>query len=235
MGGAAHTRFNASLKGIAGVSDSAFFEGGGLGMSPDEEHVSFYYEIGLAVTFWALVERAVLKVAQACTAPHQAPAILQAFYAIENFRSKLAFTDALVQSKTSNKNLLKQWGELNAACKQAAAKRNILAHRHAVPFRHQKNPRPGRIHSLVDWAELAAWDGIPTGKPPPGSLFVRDISRFSQEFVALTDRILVFEHALRGKPRPTLELYELPPRPPTTRDLKNRIRARLGLPLKPSR
>ena len=64
-------------------------------LTEKEESIAFYYELGMAITAWANVEKSLLWIAGACFTKHNhAQAALQ-FLSIENFRSKLLAADRL--------------------------------------------------------------------------------------------------------------------------------------------
>jgi hypothetical protein len=208
-------------------------------MKASEEWVAFYFEIGRALTQWAVIEHRLLDVAHACLPSAGYRTLMFGFYAIENFRSKLAFVDKLLHAKHGDNPLIQRWPKLSARCMSVASKRNALAHRsaagfHQVPFDQQTD---GRSMALVEWSvyqEAAARPEFDT-KPPPGSICLQDVTRIRMEITGLEVALFNFQSALLRKPVRFPESLEQPPRPPTIRELEDQIREAFGLPPKPSR
>lgn len=229
-------RLNTSSKGIDSGASPAFLLGV-LFMTPEEEHVCFFYELGMATTEWAFVERALLQVITAGMPEPEQRATTAGYFAIENFRSKLAFTDSIIQVKFAhNKAWLQTWAGLVQRATVCSTSRNKLAHYSSVIFQHDLN-QPGRRIALVQWIglERQSWAGTFKGKPPPGSLCLRDIVLIELEFSALMIALTNFSSLIVGEPEPLPKSHEQPKGPPTIRVLANHIRELLGLPPKPSR
>jgi hypothetical protein len=77
-----------------------------------EESVAFYYEIGLAITAWANVERSLLWIVTACFTKHNYTQAALQFLSIENFRSKLAAAEHLFSTKFDGTKHAADWESL---------------------------------------------------------------------------------------------------------------------------
>ena len=92
-------------------------------MTPGEEHLAFYHEIGLTIAQWAHIENSLFLIAAACVNKRNTKGIASGFFSIENFRSKLAFVDALVKTKTSiSPRRLAEWQALQIQCAQVQSR-----------------------------------------------------------------------------------------------------------------
>lgn len=202
-------------------------------MTPQEEHVAFYYELGRAFDNWSGVEHELSNVAYRCY-PGTNPLVhLQGFYAIENFRSKLQHTDAVVMTKyKSNTTTLERWARLVGHISQCATKRNKLAHGSVIEFT-ALGARPGRRIALVEWAKWFK-EGL-TLKPPPGSICVRDISNIRVEFVTLMHALRDFAVVLGGASLPPSESRAPLPGRQTIPQITAHLHEALGHPPPPSR
>lgn len=207
-------------------------------MTPSEEHLSFYYETGLAFTQWAHLEWSILQVVLALTPKPERRAITSGYYAIENFRSKLAYADNVLGEKLAGvKGHVDRWAVLVERIKAASKARNKIAHYTPMSFAHEKN-RIGRRIGLVQWLdhEKTNWAGKSLGgKTPDGALCVRDIVAIRLVFTALMIELMNFSYLLSDGVEPLAKYCGQTVNPPTTRVLKNQIRELLGLPLQPSR
>ena len=78
-------------------------------MTPTEEHLIFYYQIGLAVTQWSHVELALFDTVAACFDGPEPASVSAFFFSIENFRSKLGAADNLVALKCRQTPPFQDW------------------------------------------------------------------------------------------------------------------------------
>lgn len=203
-------------------------------MTRTEEHVAFYYELGLAISVWASVEQRLCDIVQVCLNNTDHVSVIVSFYAIENFRSKLQYADALVRAQHwQNQPVMDKWAIMVESARKASTKRNHLAHRHAVEFGDPK-ASPGRRFALLDWAKWWS-DAPPSSKPPSGSLCVRDISIIQSEFLKLQHELNDLAWQMRGVQLPLRGSRARVPDPPTIRMLRDYLRAALAPPPKSSR
>jgi hypothetical protein len=138
-------------------------------MTPAEESVIFYYELGLAITQWAHVEDALLNIFGACHIGHYHRGTLSTtFYSIENFRSKLQVVDNVFCLKFRDTPHFAVWIDLFEKLRSASAERNWLAHYTALVY---PTAKAGRRFGLLP--KLAKSRGKPSKRPQkttPGSL-----------------------------------------------------------------
>lgn len=204
-------------------------------MTPDEEHVAFYHELGLTITQWAHVEIALANtVAACCLKDADVGRVANAFYSIENFRSKLAFCDALMSEVHKDRPVLDLWKALSTRLSAAASKRNKLAHHRVIVY---SQSTPGRRNAIVPWYVDKPKKKSKKNLPPQGALCVRDINAIRFEFAALYCSLIRFSWKLRGAgaQEPFPESYEQPMRPNSIPQLRGQIHAILGHPQQPSR
>jgi hypothetical protein len=157
-------------------------------MTPVEEHICFYRELGLAVTQWAHVEHGIYMIALRCVGISRHRIIGPAFLSIENFRSKLAFVDAAFQAKFGTSKHAVEWRTLRDDIETLAKARNRFVHYQARVF---PDAKPGRRYALMPYrSKLGKRKPATRPKLPSGSLFVRDIYRDSRRFATVSNRLL---------------------------------------------
>ena len=208
-----------------------------------EEEVAFFYHLGTAMQQWAYLERILQGLACACVSPIDRPSIATAFWGIENFRSKLQFTSALVSVKFGNTpQIAEDWAALEARIKSASAKRNAIAHGVSNLVPHEV---PGRRWGLVPWIPPAEPEPKRKSKAPspkakkakqPSYAFcMLNLELARGEFHAVMTAIVNFHEALRGRPAPFAKALELSPDPTAPRVLIDRMRAKFPPREKPLR
>ncbi len=203
-------------------------------MSPAEESVAFYHEIGLAITQWAHVEMALARVTAYHFEPKHGGLSIDGFFSIENFRAKLSFANSILETSITDGAQIVEWGKLHSRLEKSSKSRNELAHQRAIVYPDSK---PGRRYALVPWFVEDPKMKSKSGKqiPPPGSLCIRDINGVRLNFLALANALTNFEYRLDGLQGPFRESSEQAGGPLEIDDLRRRIHEVLGHPLKPSR
>jgi hypothetical protein len=188
-------------------------------MTPTEEHYAFYEGIGLAITQWGHVERALLDALAICANDTDDFSMLgHGFFAIENFRSKLAFADEVLRQKIKEKVHLDDWALLLERMRSASAQRNRLAHDRVVISLVAK---PGRRFCLTPWLKNVS---------PLGT---RDIRSMHATFAALVFSLQNFSYAIRGLKEPHPKSFEeATSPPPALAVLRRQMHEVLGHPLK---
>jgi len=201
-------------------------------MTHVEEDVAFFYEIGITIAVWSQVETSLFEVVARCVLPNERKALGNAFFSIENFRSKLGFADAFIESTFAGNPHLLDWQSIFEQLTKASRQRNKIAHNRRMVF---PNGTQGRRFAIVPWTIGEPGPVSKNKRPPQGSLCLRDIVGIRYEFYALhlaLNRLaleIVGQIALHPKPG------ELVMDLPTIRQIKNRIHEALGHPQKPSR
>jgi hypothetical protein len=183
-------------------------------MNQEEEEICFYYELGIATAFWAVVERHVLEVVFFAAEENQYEMISHGFFAIEGFRSKLAFATAMLIKRISEKRHLDGWTILAKRLAAASADRNRLAHRVVVNF---PDSSAGRRCALIAWRQ-----GLPPKEgnkllPPQRAIRIRDLARIRYRFAALSKALANFSCRLHNEPES----------PPPIRVLRDRMQKEL--------
>lgn len=191
--------------------------------------VCFYYEIGLAVTHWAHVERALLEVIFATgMAGKNYEAMGHSFFAIQNFRSKLDFVEQVVVKSVRDARLLKEWPSLRKRCEQAAKKRAEIAHGYVAMS--PTGAEPGRRMVLMEWAPQSPPSKISPnpGIPPSSAPGVKAIISYRSEFACLTYALENFASRIGGQPERHPKSLEQPTDPPSIETIASQIHEALG-------
>src|SRR5579863_3753592 len=103
-------------------------------MNAQEEEYAFYHEIGFALQQWSAVEWALETIVVRCA--HDGPAGMSlaiGFLAVDNFRTRLLFVDALFKHRFGrNRELADRWKRIHKRLGELSLKRNQIAHRRPV-------------------------------------------------------------------------------------------------------
>lgn len=198
-------------------------------MSFDDEQIAFYFEIGRTVTQWGNVERALWAVAGSCIPTLDFNVLCVGFFAIENFRSKLSFTEAPLTVNVSDEQHLGDWGKLRGRAERASVFRNRLAHEPVLDFPNAPSGR--RIAVLRPILRDAT--ALPE-KPPSDALCLRDIAEIRLNALATFVALENLASRISGQPEKLPKSAEQPKSPPTIRQLDAQIRAIQGRQPRPS-
>lgn len=200
-------------------------------MTPSEEEVCFYFEMGAAFAQWALLERHILEVLFFSGTEEQYSMLGHGFFSIEGFRSRMAFANAVLQKRITDRKHLDDWSALAKKLAAASVDRNRLAHRRVVAY---PDGPPGRRHALVQW--ILKDDDKPRKRKlaPQGSFCVRDIVRIRYEFDALSFALANLSCRLHNQPEPFPTAREQPMPPPPIRVIRDRMQKALLGHAKPS-
>lgn len=192
-------------------------------MTPQEEQISFYMEIGYALTQWAHVEDYVRAVvAGAIVDDLNRKAVNVGFLSIDGFRTKMDFAEALVDRMLASKKPEQRdpWIKLVDRIRRASTQRNKLAHWRVIYY---KSGRAGRRLALEAWVLTKGVIKKNKDRPKDGALCVRDIVKLRCEFFSIACALANFLARLAGKIEPFPESDERPGNPPTIAMLKRRI------------
>lgn len=168
-------------------------------MSIQEEHIAFYLEIGMTITMWANAERALYGVVAACVGKRSAAAVGEAFFAIANFSSKLAFADALVTSKVTDSGMLANWAALEKEMGAASRRRNNVAHHFALGY---PEGGIGARYALLPWRPKDRTQKRYGSAPPGESMGVFDIADLRGRIFTLIMNLDNLAAQIARKPRP---------------------------------
>lgn len=157
---------------------------------------------------------------------------------IENFRSKVQFSDAIIRKKFREATLISEWEKLRDRSTTLSTKRNKIAHWKTELF---LNNKAGRRYALVPWKEIEGSGRKRSKKsavvkPPEGALCVKDIIASRNEFHALTRALGDFHELMAGRPKPFRGHDEPSEKPPLNlQTIAARIRKALAKPSSPSK
>lgn len=203
-------------------------------MTAEEEEYVFSHEIGAALLEWARVETALERVVACCSddmATSERMAV--GFRSIENFRSKLAYADAMVtHAKALRPAVMDRWKSLQERVVSLSSRRNELAHSEA-----QRLPQgeSGKRFALLK----GGWHLRPTGGSASiadlDKIFLLDIVERRENFAALRCAIENFCSFVRGLQGPHPASAEQPARRRTIRYIEDRMRVAVGRQPRPSR
>lgn len=194
-------------------------------VSFEEEFVTFYHELGAAISIWANVEHAVLQVALSVIADDFHIALSKGYFSIENFRSKIEFIDKIMSDVLDQSDTLPKWEALADRTRAASALRNKLAHRMVITSQESK---AGRRLVLSPWIYETPKFKTAKPAPPPGSLGLRDVVKARFEFYSLSLALMNFSSLLRNNPAQYPASDEQPMHLPTTLQRVRQIHAILA-------
>ena len=198
-------------------------------MNVNEEHVAFYYQLGLTITQWANMERSLFYIAAACLSKRDRDTFGSGYFLLDNFRAKLGFVDGLIKSKFSGKKHLKKWETLSDKVRTLSSTRNKLAHHWVMVY---PQGTLGRRYVLRPWVSKSD----PTKKvskssvAPSDALGVRDIIAFRNRLVPVALAIENLSCALEKQPARFPADAEQERDPPTIQGIAHQIREALGPP-----
>jgi hypothetical protein len=201
----------------------------------EEEELAFFHELGLAICNWSSVEVGIYQVMTALDDTKKDDAMGFGFFAVDNFRAKLAFANAFLNIKLpADSGHRKTWNGLVTRLEKSVRNRNRLAHDRIIVYLFGE---PGRRYALERWPDPTprkskAW---PATTPRDGALCLRDVVSCKSDFYYLVLELKNFDAALRGRKEPHPEVHAREARPPTIQAIKRQMHEALGHPLAPSR
>lgn len=200
-------------------------------MLPSEEHLAFHYSVGQAITAWASIEFGLARTAVISLKPRDQYSLLESFYTIENFRSKLAFADRAFGHGGFSEELQTEWVKIRDHVRSLSSLRNQIAHRF---YLFSPDNTPTRRECLISYpAKLKLITDI-SPKPPSGALCVKDVHLAYCQFGQAAHRLMGLHDKMLGKePFPTHGPQE--PQPQTLAQLRRQILAMSSPRAKPSR
>lgn len=200
-------------------------------MTASEESIAFYVAIGQAVNYWSNVEQGLFLVVASSFKKRDPHMHASGFFSIENFRSKLGFTDRIVKASSASAKCKDDWGEQFETVRGLSQVRNKIVHGRVYGY---PMASPGRRYAVVPVLPKPSRLKSKVLKPPSGSLCVRDIDlaarQFSRAFLMLGDL------SCRIEGREGLRAEHVPPEPQprTLVQLRRQMQATLEPPSLPS-
>jgi hypothetical protein len=203
-------------------------------MTENEEQLLFLRYIGSAIGFWSNVERAVggCAIFSLMKTDEDFDPLASGFYAIENFRSKLAFADKVVSKKIVGTQHVNDWTTLLERAKNLSSIRNKIAHNQIREFPEGK---AGRRILLCPWVFQIERAQAGQERVPAGSLGLLDVVRACLDFEALGCSLANFSCRINGNPEHFPKSSEQAGDLPTIQSLLRQIHTALGHPQKPAR
>ena len=190
-------------------------------MTHQEEHICIHYEMGAAFAIWAEVENTILQVLFAVLPKNTHYKVGVGFLSIENFRSKVAFANAIMHESKLSKTRLAKWETISDRLVSASVKRNKLAHGRVYVY---PVGAEGRRFGIGSWTLLK--EPAKNQKAIPGQvLCLRDVIGIKHDFLALVATLSRFS-SLLGKEKSLIPASAEQPAPiPAIPAIRNRIRA----------
>ena len=164
-----------------------------LKLTPDQERVAFYHSVGLAMTQWAHIEFALLSVASACFDDN--PLLTQAFYAIENFRSKLAFVQKTFEASTFQETHGPEFAAIAVRADTLAKYRNKIAHARVINYPFHKAGQRVAIVPIFPAIPGEEW----IARPPSNAIFLTHIDAAAKRFARAANDLHHLRDAMLGK------------------------------------
>jgi hypothetical protein len=191
-------------------------------MYPAEEQLAFHFAIGTAITQWAHVENNLYLIAYRCFGSNEASALTLAssFYAVENFRSKLAFVSRAFETTDFRDKFGSEWNSVRDEIQNLSSLRNAIAHGRLIIYTTTK---PGRMCALVPVFGKESKIKQRPGTPPPGSLCVRDIDLAAKRFSRASSKLMSLYFRIGGEEDHYAEFSQREPEPKTLAQLRRQI------------
>lgn len=141
--------------------------------------------IGMATTQWAHIENNLFLMSLNAFGASKAKQLAPSFFSIENFRSKLAFTDKAFQAASAYSRLAADWAEIRDKVESLSSTRNKIAHGRVIVFPQSS---AGRRYAIVP---RFSKDTRPKpAKPPTDAICVREIDLASRQFGWAASRLM---------------------------------------------
>ena len=174
-------------------------------MTPEQEQVLFYHELGKALSQWAYVELDLRHLVTACVPMDARQLVAVGYFSIENFRSKLAYCDSIIVESMHRSTAFKRWAAVSERVKSASIRRNRLAHWTVMFYPRAKT---GRRYALVDWPRNAF--SAPSKQDPDrnasgpssSSICLHQILEARYDFESLTPTLSNLRTAFLGEREP---------------------------------
>lgn len=198
--------------------------------SPDQEKVMLTYAVGRAIQAWVSVENGLCMIAEQCLLDADRVMSRAGFYSIENFRSKIAFVEAVYKRSKYSPENDKEMARLLASASSLSKVRNQIVHRELMDYAGSHIPKaPGRVALLED-----AGPSLGTPESMGNGIGVRQVVQAELQFSHLFHALWDFRETLRGHTSRFAASFPLPESPPTIREIKARMLLELKSLLSPS-
>jgi hypothetical protein len=160
------------------------------------EEATFYALLGRCVAKWAHIEFGMFTVAQCAFLDEQAELLANGYYSIENFRSKLAFVERVIQASAVKQEFKTEWAGIRERVRSLSKKRNDVAHSRVLMFsRAPQGRRVAIVPTFIDEPKKKPAPHL----PPPGSLCLRDLDLIRLQFGTAANALSSLHLRMSGK------------------------------------
>lgn len=162
-------------------------------MSKSTAETEFFAAIGGVIDSWQLVEIRLSNLFATCMRSPDERVGPEVFYAVQNFRDKLAMVNAAVKfTLWGHKNLLPEWTILHSAIDKKSKRRNRIVHAHTWPLDEAtKELKLGPHLTLSSYIEAEA-------NPQKSFITIAHLLEASKSFKILQQRIGAFDERVRA-------------------------------------
>ena len=158
--------------------------------NPSEEE-QFLTALGRALHDWQLVEMALAKLLASVIRSPDDRVASEMFYAVQNFRDKVAMVDAAVcLTFWRNAAVLPEWVKLRDALGKKSKRRNRIAHSHTWEPDEDEGYRLGPHYTLSEVRKAEE-------SPQSAYLTVSQLASAAESFLRLSARIGAFDQRVR--------------------------------------
>lgn len=154
-------------------------------LTPVEESILFHMAIGQAVSQWAHVENGLYNLARIAL-DERSDAFGAAYHKIENFRTKLAFTNQAIALSSKFADLQPEWATAQASVDGLSKIRNKIAHCRTIVFHEAPE---GRRYAIVPISYEKSKFESKKALPPSGSLCVVDVDQAARQFATASNTL----------------------------------------------
>jgi hypothetical protein len=165
-------------------------------MTPNQEQLAFFNELGETIQQWQNLELAIYQVAKACSDQNPGE-IYDHFYCLPGFDSRLQCADSLISPKLKETQFWDEWRKLRSRIRDDALQCNKIVHCLVLITPDKK---PGWRYGL--WPRRAKAPETPGIRrevlPSSGVLGVRDLWLGARRFSASAVLLMNFALRLQG-------------------------------------
>lgn len=191
-------------------------------LTPVEENIAFHMAIGQAVSQWAHVENGLFNICVTAFKGSPPKVLGASFHAIDNFRTKLGFTDSAIQQSKAFSEVLADWAIIRDHVRGLSTTRNKIAHCRTIVY---PDAPAGRRYAIVPISYKGAKKQSAMALAPSGSLCVKDIDLASRQFSRASNCLLGLMAKVQGHHWPPGESSQQEPQPRSLVEIRSLIDA----------
>jgi hypothetical protein len=190
-------------------------------MTPNQENLAFFRELGGAIQQWQQVELALYEVVKACC-DEDPRDIYHNFYSHRSFEARMNYADSLILPKLTDTPFSEDWQSLRKRIRNDAQQRNKIAH-YLVLISPDKRPTR-RFGLWPPQAKAPKADGItPEVLPASGVLGVKELWLRARRFSGGTILLRNFASRVQGQENRCFPNPQTPSQAPTLAQLVKEI------------